>query len=152
MVGLSTIRGVYADGLPGPAWGFLGVVGGGIVAGVVQLVTSHRTERIEVRQASGSVETSDAALVFAQQQQVFAASEKLRHDMRDQIEHMQTEFAALKQENRDLEKKLHDQAEEHTATLAKWRDRVEVLEEELEDMSTRLAAEEKRNGRSGNTG
>lgn len=97
-------------------------------------------DRAAQRVASGTVETSDAATVFANQIAVLDASEKLRHDMGTQLERCSAETESLKQAYTRLEARMEEQATENRGLLKESQQRITVLERQLVEM-TRLLAE-----------
>lgn len=120
--------------IPAPAWGLFGAG----LAAAVSLWQARRGEKSEQRKSSGTVETSDAKTIFDSAMTNFEQSEKLRHDLRDQVDRCQTEIGKLKDENRALINQLNEQAAANADRLTKYRERVEALEDELFDMSVRL--------------
>jgi hypothetical protein len=92
------------------------------------------------RVASGTVETSDAATVFANQIAVLDASEKLRHDAMAQLERCAAETESLKAAITKVEERMEEQAIENRALLRESRKRIATLEGQLMEM-TRLLAE-----------
>lgn len=131
---------MHADvSVPSPVWGFAGVVVGGAVA----LWQAHRASESDRRKTSGSVESSDAKLVFDVQQGALVMSEQMRHDLRDQVERCQVEIQQLKDENDALDAQLKTQAKENARAIDEYRRRIEALDDELFDMSERLKREER---------
>lgn len=109
-------------------YAMMAAVVGGAITGGVALWNGRREDRTEQRNTSGSVSTSDSAVVFANQIAAFEASEKLRHDtaalLAAQIEQCHEEIQALKKEMRE-----HDEAA---------RARIERLEQKLMEMTEQL--------------
>lgn len=133
---------MYAAGVPTPVWAFLSAVGGIVVKGVFDLWQNRLTAEAEKRKTSGTVETSDAKVVFDAQQAALVMSESMRHDLRDQVERCQGQIQDLKDENDKLDEQMKTQAIDNAQHLENYRKRVEALEEELFDMSERLRREE----------
>lgn len=132
---------MHADvSVPSPIWGFAGVVVGGAVA----LWQSHRASETDRRKTSGSVDSSDAKVVFDAQQAALVMSEQMRTQLRDQVERCQVEIEKIKDENEALEDRLRAQSDENRATLRGYRERIERLEAELADMSRELREEQQR--------
>lgn len=77
------------------------------------LVKQRRDEKMAQRLTSGTVETSEAGVLWAEY-------EKLRHEMRDQIERLLTEL------------------EQWRKRAEQWRVRVVELEDETEELRSRL--------------
>lgn len=105
---------------PPPLYALLGV----IFTALAAIWQARRVERADKRKNSGTVASSSADVLWA-------ASEQIRHDLRDQVDRLQTELHEVK-----------DMAD-------KWRTRVEELEDELFDLSERLRREEETNVRPG---
>lgn len=96
-------------------------------------------DRAAKRLASGSVETSDAATVFANQIAVLDASEKLRHDIGAQLERCAAETESLKTANARLEARMEEQATENRGLLRESQQRIAVLEGQLLEITKLLA-------------
>lgn len=99
-------------------------------------------DRAASRIASGTVETSDASLIFANSIANFDASEKLRHDAMAQLERCAAETESLNAAIAKLEARMEEQATENRAVLRESRERISVLEGQLVEM-TRLLADKK---------
>lgn len=137
--------------VPSPVWALLGAVTGAAFKAAIDVWRARQEAKTDERKTSGSVESSDAKIVFDAQQGVFTAqqaalvmSEQMRHDLRDQVERCQGEIQKLKDENDEQDARQKAQAIENAHHMAEYRKRIEVLEEELDDMSERLRREEQR--------
>lgn len=123
--------------VPSPVWGFAGIVVGGAVA----LWQSQRISRDDRRKASGSVDSSDAKVVFDAQQAALVMSEQMRHDLRDQVERCQVELQKLKDAHEHYESQLRKQAEVNADVIAGYKKRVEALGTELGVIAKQLSDE-----------
>lgn len=129
---------MYGTGVPSPVWALLGAVAGAAIKGAVDLLMSHDTAETDKRKTSGSVESSDAKVVFDAQQAAFVMSEQMRHDLRDQVERCQVETQKVKDDYAALDDRMRAQSIENAAAQDKLLARLESMEAELEKLHKQL--------------
>lgn len=136
---------MYSADIPAPVWALLGITAGAILKGLFDLLLARQTSTADQRKTSGSVESSDAKIVFdagmgvvAGQQAALVMSEQMRHDLRDQVERCQLETAKVKEENDALDDRLRTQAEENAKTIAGYRKKLDNMAAELEKLHKQL--------------
>lgn len=134
-----------ASSVPSPIWALVGAAVGAACKAAIDVWRSRQEAKSDERKTSGSVESSDAKIVFDAQQGVFTAqqaalvmSEQMRHDLRDQVERCQVETAKVKEENDALDERLRTQAEENAQIIAGYRLRLESMQTELEKLHKQL--------------
>lgn len=100
---------------PAPVWVAVGIA----ITAAVNLWRGRRADRLEQQRTSGSIETSDAETVWAQRGAVFEEAERIRHELRDEVERLRGE-------------------------LSEARGRIATLEASNDELRTRLEALERK--------
>lgn len=127
--------------IPGPAWGALGIA----ITALVNLWRGRRTDRAEAvkiaaekAKVSGSIETSDADQVWQARGDLFQEAERIRHELRDEVDRLRSELVEARASAKVEIDRLRSDLTEARAELVDCRSRVSTLEPTVRDLTARL--------------